>query len=133
MTALAGAVVVFVVSTLARDRGGSSAESIVLKDVRVQVLNGCGIKGVGGDVANALRMKGYDVVEVGNTDAFDFSESIVIDRVGKGGRAREIAVALGVDNVIMQRVEALQYEATVIVGRDFRSRSYGREPEETPQ
>ena len=121
------------VSTLARDRGGSSAESIVLKDVRVQVLNGCGIKGVGGDVANALRMKGYDVVEVGNTDAFGFSESIVIDRVGKGGRAREIAVALGVDNVIMQRVEALQYEATVIVGRDFRSRSYGRELVETPQ
>ncbi len=119
LTALAGAVAAFAISAIARDRGDKAEKSIVLKNVRVQVLNGCGVRGAGREVAYELRLKGYDVADVGNARTFDFPESIVIDRKG-GGRAREIARALGVENVIIQRIEGSQYEATMIVGKDFK-------------
>jgi hypothetical protein len=122
LIALAGVVVAFGVSALLRDRGDEVEESIVLKDVRVQVLNGCGTRGAGREVANELRLEGYDVADVGNARSFDFSESMVIDRVGRG-RAREIARALGVENVIIQRIEGSQYDATMIVGKDFKLRA----------
>jgi hypothetical protein len=122
---LAGVVVVYIVSTLASRGGAEVEESIVLKDVHVQVLNGCGVRGAGREIANALRLEGYDVVDVGNAETFDFPESMVIDRAGEGGRAREIARALGISNVIIQRIDGSQYEATVIVGKDYESRQGG--------
>jgi hypothetical protein len=122
LVALAGLVVAFAVSALLRDRGEEAEESIVLKDVRVQVLNGCGVRGAGREVANELRLKGYDVADVGNARSFDFAESMVIDRLG-GGRASEIAGALGVENVIIQRIEGSQYDATMIIGKDFKLRA----------
>ena len=45
----------------------------------------------------------------------------MIDRQGAGGRAREVARALGVKNVVIQRVDGSPYEATVIIGKDFKS------------
>ncbi len=125
MTILGGIVVIYMLSTLAARRGEEAEESIVLKDVHVQVLNGCGVRGAGRDVANALRLEGYDVVDVGNADTFDFPETMVIDRAGEGGRAREIARALGVKNVVIQRMDGSQYDATVIVGKDYRSERDG--------
>jgi hypothetical protein len=124
LVALAGVVIAFVLSALLRGSGDETEESIVLKDVRVQVLNGCGVRGAGREIANRLRLKGYDVADVGNARTFDFAESVVIDRVG-GGRAREIASALGVENVIIQRIEGSRYDATMIIGKDFKLRAGG--------
>jgi hypothetical protein len=118
---LAGAVVAFVASMLLGTSGGDKEEPIVLKKVRVQVLNGCGMRGAGREIANSLRLKGYDVTDVGNAGSFDYLETLVIDRRGTGGRAREVAQALGVANVVMQRVDGSPYEATVIIGKDFKS------------
>lgn len=117
---LAGAVVVFAASTILRERRGDEAEPIVLKQVRVQVLNGCGVRGAGQNAANLLRLKGFDVTDVGNAETFDYRETLVIERQGAGGRAREVARALGVKNVIIQRVDGSPFEATVIIGKDFK-------------
>lgn len=125
LATLGGVVAVFVVSALSMRGDREAEELIVLKDVRVQVLNGCGIRGAGRRAAYALREAGYDVVDVGNAANFDFPESMVIDRAGCVSRAREIARALDVDNVIIQRVEGLPYEATVIVGADSKTRRGG--------
>jgi hypothetical protein len=117
---LAAAVVAFAASILMGTRGGGEEEPIVLKRVRVQVLNGCGLRGAGREVADALRLKGYDVIDVGNARTFDYRETLVIERQGAGGRAHEVAVALGVENVVIQRVDGSPYDATVIIGKDFK-------------
>jgi hypothetical protein len=115
---LAASVLAFVASSLLSKRGDSAEEPIVLKNVRVQVLNGCGLSGAAQQVANLLRLNGYDVVEVGNASAFDYPSTLILDRVGKGGRAREVAEVLGLGCVIIQRVEGSPFDATVIVGKD---------------
>jgi hypothetical protein len=110
----------FVASALLSPSEEESEEPIILKDVRVQVLNGCGMNGVAQRVANLLRLNGYDVIEVGNAASFDYSDTVVLDRVGKGGRAQEVAVVLGVESAIIQRIEGSPFEATVIVGKDVK-------------
>lgn len=118
---LAAAVAAFAASMLISAKGKQKEQPIVLKKVRVQVLNGCGVRGAGREMADELRLKGYDVIDVGNATTFDYRETIVIERQSANGRAREVARVLGVDNVVIQRVDGSPYDATVIIGKDFKS------------
>lgn len=47
----------------------SDEESLEPEDVSVTVLNGAGINGLAGSVAEELEARGYEVVDIGNTDA----------------------------------------------------------------
>jgi LCP family protein required for cell wall assembly len=61
----------------ARFRDGSilreTAPALAREDVRVRVLNGAGIGGLAGQVGELLEGRGYEVVEIGNTDQRDRS------------------------------------------------------------
>jgi hypothetical protein len=72
--------------------------------LQVNVLNGCGINGVGTTMTKYSRKLGYDVVEMGNYKTFDVEQSIIIDRSGKMSEAQGLAQLLGIDkkNVIQQ-------------------------------
>ena len=87
-------------------------------EIRVQVLNGCGVAGAGAAMASVLRRAGgIDVVEIGNADDFDFESSVVIDRRGERTSALRVARALGDAPVVLQRSDGC-CEVTVIVGYD---------------
>jgi hypothetical protein len=88
------------------------------KIVRVEVLNGCGKAGLAKEVTDFLRIKGFDVVNMGNAENFEFPETIVVDRVGEMSYAWKVARAVGVDNVIQQKDEDLFLEVTLILGKD---------------
>jgi len=89
------------------------------KVVRVEVLNGCGIAGLAKKITDFLRIKGFDVVNVGNAESFEFPETIVVDRVGDMASAWSVARAIGVNNVIQQRDTDLLLEVTIILGKDY--------------
>jgi hypothetical protein len=89
------------------------------KVVRVEVLNGCGAAGLAKKVTDFLRLQGFDVVNVGNAENFEFPETIVVDRVGDVASAWRVARVLGVDNVIQQKDEDLILEVSLILGRDY--------------
>jgi hypothetical protein len=91
------------------------------RDVKVEVLNGCGIDGMARTVGNRLRETGFDVMTLDNADRFDYPESIVIDRLGAPEDADRVAEALGISNRIQQIVpDPFRIESvTVIIGRDF--------------
>jgi len=89
------------------------------KIVRVEVLNGCGTPGLAKKATDFLRIKGFDVVNVGNAESFEFPETIVIDRVGDMTTAWQVARALGVNNVIQQKDVDLLLEVTLILGKDY--------------
>jgi hypothetical protein len=89
------------------------------REIRVQVENGCGVTGAAASLASALRRAGgFDVVEIGNAENFDFEVTVVVDRTGRGNAAREVARALGGAPIVRQRLQQTRFEVTVIVGYD---------------
>ncbi|MDA0710449.1 MAG: LytR C-terminal domain-containing protein [bacterium] len=93
----------------------------IIQNIRVEILNGCGKDGIATVLANKLRSRGLDVMTLGNADSYAFSETLVIDRVGKMHYAQQVADLVGTQNLIQQitpdpfRIE----EVTVIIGRDY--------------
>lgn len=91
--------------------------------VQINVLNGCGVSGVGLTMTKFCRQASYDVVEMGNYRSFDVQESMVIDRSGKKEEAQRLAALLGIrpGNVVQQFSNEHIVAASVVIGRDYRS------------
>lgn len=90
--------------------------------ISVEVLNGAGEPGAAAQITDALRDAGYDVKTFGNAASFEYEETVVIDRSGVSNAARTVADALGVEEVRSEPQPALYLDATIILGRDWRSR-----------
>ncbi len=93
--------------------------------IRVEVLNGSGVSKAGLGLAEMLRKKGFDVVEIDNAPERHDS-TVVIDRVGEDRWAQAVAKRLGVERTVRQRNPDLLVEVTVILGLD-RAELYRRE------
>jgi hypothetical protein len=93
------------------------------KIIQVDVLNGCGLKGIAAKFTNYLRSHGVDVVETQNYKTFQVSRTLVVDRVGNLASARYIAMILGIDstNVIQQLNPDYFVDVSVIIGLDYSS------------
>ncbi len=52
-------------------------------EIKVTVHNGCGTPGAADYIASILRSYGFDVIEVGNADKFDYNETMVLAPKGK--------------------------------------------------
>ncbi len=91
--------------------------------LQINVLNGCGINGVGTTMTKYSRKLGYDVVEMGNYKTFDVEQSMIIDRSGKMNDARELALSLGINskNVIQQFSTDQMVFASIVIGKDYKS------------
>jgi hypothetical protein len=90
-------------------------------NIRVEVLNGCGVNRLAVKVTNVLRKRGFNVVKIGNTESPTFSETIVIERNDENrSNAEYVAKQIGVKNIGSDIDPALYLEVTVIVGKDYR-------------
>jgi len=89
--------------------------------IQLDVLNGCGVKGVGMKCTNYLREQGFDVVEVKNYKTFTVPQTLVVDRVGNMDVARTVAHALGIPekHVIQQINPDYFVDVSVIIGSDY--------------
>ena len=96
---------------------GQTASDII----QVEVLNGCGIGGVGDRFTDFLRANNFDVVNVGNYVSFDVDECLVIDRTGNMANAYKVAKALNIknENVIQQLNKDYFLDVSIVVGRDY--------------
>lgn len=90
---------------------------------QVQVVNGSGIPELAQRAADALRAQGLDVVAVGNADAQNYDETVVLVRRGNAGIARQVASVLGHGQVMEQRDPSLLVDVTVVLGRDYGDRT----------
>lgn len=91
--------------------------------VQIDVMNGCGVNGIGTTMTNFCRAAGYDVVEMGNYKNFDLEESMVIDRTGKPEASKLLAKRLGISqkNVIQQFSNEHIVTASVVIGKDYKT------------
>ena len=88
--------------------------------IRVEVLNGCGVRKIAQRVTQILREKGFDVVKVDNAPSHDFPKTIVVDRKTETMRyAKRVARSIRCRQVTSQVDPSLYLEVTVIVGKDY--------------
>ena len=87
--------------------------------VRLEVLNGCGRKDAAAQAAQRLRNAGFDVVQIGNADRFNYGPVVVVDRSGNIEHVKKVARFLKTETVVIQRRKNSFYDATVIIGHAF--------------
>ncbi len=94
-----------------------------LTPVQVEVLNGCGKQGLGGQFTDFLRNYHLDVVTTENADHFDYRTTRIIQRSQYLDRGYQVASLLGMDReAIITDVDLdLDVDVTVIVGSDHQT------------
>ncbi|NLL14218.1 MAG: LytR C-terminal domain-containing protein [Fibrobacter sp.] len=89
---------------------------------RIEVLNGCGIEGAAGKVADYLRSTNFDIKSVGNAQTWNYPFTIVISRTQDTTVASQVASSLDTDKMIIIRNNDKMHDVTVIIGPDFGER-----------
>ena len=89
--------------------------------IQVNVLNGCGVKGLAAKIRDFLRLKGFDVVDVGNYKT-EVELSFVIDRLGDINSAKKVANAIGIpDSLVFTDIDSnLFLRSSVVLGKDYK-------------
>jgi hypothetical protein len=125
MIGVAARAVVLALVILAGGLAHGTATRLEIADITgegsavVEVLNGCGSRGIADRVCELLIARGFDVMFVGNADDFLYDRTLVVDRVGDRSKAIAIAEALGAGAVISQQNNASFVEMTVVLGKDM--------------
>jgi LCP family protein required for cell wall assembly len=86
---------------------------------KVEVLNGSGVSGAAGRVADQLRQAGFEVERTDNAPKSDYGRSMVITHKGKTEPAQRIAKLLRCDDIVQGRESKDGIDITVIVGRNY--------------
>jgi hypothetical protein len=87
--------------------------------VRVEVLNGGGVRGMAGRATEVLRDGGFDVVFFGTAENFAGGGSVVLVRTADRDAAEKIATALGIEQVRVEPDETLLVDVTVLLGSEW--------------
>ncbi len=91
--------------------------------IQVEVLNGCGVTGIGDGLTDVLRSKGIDVVKTGNYRSFDVDNTFIVDRTGKIETAERVADSLNLDKrfIITEKNKSLFLDLTIVIGKDYKN------------
>jgi hypothetical protein len=90
-------------------------------NLRLEVLNGCGVDRLALRVTNLLRKRGFNVVKIGDTRDQDFDETVVLERGQDNmANAKYFAKQFGCKNVDKDIDQALYIDITVIIGKDYK-------------
>lgn len=91
--------------------------------IQVEVLNGCGVAGVGDALTDVLRAKGIDVVKTGNFRSFDIENTFIIDRLGKIETANRVADSLNLNKrfIITEKNKSYFLDLTIVIGKDYKN------------
>ncbi len=89
--------------------------------IKVEILNGCGIKGLALRYSDYLRDAGIDVISTGNADNYHYDHSEIFHRRGDFNQAKEIAKLLGIAPAyISEKPDTnLFLDETIILGEDY--------------
>lgn len=88
-------------------------------DIKVQVLNGSGIRGAAMRIRNKLIRNGFNVIEHGNADNQDYENTIILDRVGNIKMAKMVSDILNAKMVYPKLNRYILIDVTVIIGKDI--------------
>jgi len=89
-------------------------------NIRVEVLNGCGVNRLAIKVSDILREKGFNVVKIGDTDR-NYLETVVVERADTNmTNGKYFARRIGCKNIGKDVDPALYIDVTIIIGEDYK-------------
>ena len=101
----------------------SKTEKITGEKAQIYILNGCGQKGIAVLYTNFFRSKGFDVIDYGNANNFNYSKTkLILHDDKKTKHMKEIINLLSIN---LEQVEYktndknIFYTATLIIGKDY--------------
>lgn len=106
------------VEALVAERFGGQASPA--GKVRLVLLNGNGIPGIGAEVARILVPEGFRVVESGNAKSFDMPNTLIIASSEQAlPQARKARLLLGVGRLLLGEQPTGLADVTIVIGEDF--------------
>ncbi len=99
-------------------------QSNPIQNIKVEVLNGCGLKGIAAQTADFLRANHVDVVRSDNADHYNYPNTVIISRNENVESLKAVSKSFGVslDNkthIMTDPDESLGVDVTVILGKDI--------------
>ncbi|MBE3579809.1 MAG: LCP family protein [Caldanaerobacter subterraneus] len=88
------------------------------QSVKVEVLNGCGIPGAAGKVAEILKQQGFDVVRVGNVNGASYDTTQIILRSENKKAANELKKLLKNAVIVEDYQKKSDADITIILGKN---------------
>lgn len=97
------------------------AEAARAENATIRVLNGTRQEGLATETGDRLSAAGLDVIEVGNADRFDYSETMITDYSGSEATARYLASVLNVPEsaIVVGESASPLYDIEVVLGADL--------------
>ena len=95
-----------------------------IEDVKVEVLNGCGVTALAAKATEFLRNKQIDVISSDNADNHNYEKTLIIQRNEKFNSLKKVVEAFGVyltDSTRVQVIpdESIGVDVTVILCKDY--------------
>ena len=95
-----------------------------IQNIKVEVLNGCGIKGIAARTADFLRSHQVDVVRSDNADRYDYPNTVIISRNENVESLKAVSRSFGIamndeTHILIVPDESLGVDVTVILGKDI--------------
>ena len=95
-----------------------------IQDIKVEVLNGCGIQGIAARTADFLRANHVDVVRSDNADNHNYPNTIIISRNENIESLKAVSRSFGIalddkTHILIDPDESLGVDVTVILGKDI--------------
>ena len=100
-----------------------------MRNIKIEVLNGCGIKGIAAKTSEYLRSNHrIDVIRSDNADRYDYPNTLIIGRNENLEKILLVSKSFGVSidnkNIVRHEPnESLGVDVTVILGKDINSYS----------
>lgn len=97
-----------------------------IQNIKVEVLNGCGIQGLAGKTAEFLRLNQLDVVRSDDADHHNYPKTVIIQRNENYESLKHVSNSFGVlasdeSRIMIVPDETLGVDVTVILGKDYES------------
>tara|TARA_Y100000588_G_C13808216_1_gene733901 strand:+ start:157 stop:702 length:546 start_codon:yes stop_codon:yes gene_type:complete len=100
-----------------------------MRNIKIEVLNGCGIKGIAAKTSEYLRSSHrIDVIRSENADRYDYPNTLIIGRNENLEKILLVSKSFGISidnkNIVRHEPnESLGVDVTVILGKDINSYS----------
>ena len=95
-----------------------------IKNITVEVLNGCGINGLAAKATDFLRFKQIDVLKSDNADRYDYLKTQIISRNENTNSLKAVANCFNLstgdtNHIQINPDESLGVDVTIILGKDI--------------
>ena len=103
------------------------AQSKSEQEIKVEVLNGIGEKGIAQKVARRLKEEGIIVARIDNAGNFDYKETKLVDWRGDSEGTKSLALLLNIsnDNIISYEQKDKTIGFSLVIGQDWQDKIKG--------